>query len=82
MICCNWKCFFSSQEIINGNFSATVTKKSKATAWKEILATIEHECPDGDKKDVPQVKKKWSNLMREARIDITKHNQSVTGTGN
>jgi hypothetical protein len=34
------------------------------------------------KKDVPQVKKKWTNLAREARADIAKLNKSLSGTSN
>ena len=81
-ICFNWKLLIYFQDVINGNFSATVTKESKAVAWKELQTIIELECPDGDKKDVPHIKKKWTNLMREARIDIAKYNKSLSGTGN
>ena len=69
------------QEIIIGAFSSTNTKQDKYKAWDEIHRNIVLDCPTGDPKTVAQVKKKWENLVKDAKVEIAKYNAAVRGTG-
>ncbi|KAK4007632.1 hypothetical protein OUZ56_012786 [Daphnia magna] len=70
-----------SFDTINGMLSATITKDTKKAAWSSIEAILNVECPDGEKKDVGPIKKKWNNLIRETRAELAKYNSSIRGTG-
>jgi len=58
-----------------------VTREQKTKAWNEIHEALGLEFPDGCPKTCCQVKKKWDNLNREARAEISKYNASISGTG-
>jgi len=67
--------------IIYGCISSTLTKKDKLDEWERILATIRREFPEGDVKTVVQVKKKWDNTMKDARIECSKYVTSLAVAG-
>lgn len=67
--------------IIYGCISSTLTKKDKLDEWERILGTICREFPDGDVKTVVQVKKKWDNTMKDARIECSKYITSLAVVG-
>ncbi|KZS02650.1 Uncharacterized protein APZ42_000233, partial [Daphnia magna] len=56
-------------------------RTQKKAAWSSIEAILNVECPDGEKKDVGPIKKKWNNLIRETRAELAKYNSSIRGTG-
>lgn len=67
--------------IIYGCISSTLTKKDKLDEWERILATIRREFPEGDVKTVVQVKKKWDNTMKDARVECSKYMASLAVVG-
>ena len=58
-----------------------MTREQKTKAWSEIHEALGLEFPDSCPKTCSQVKKKWDNLNREARVEISKYNASISGTG-
>jgi len=69
------------QDVINGAYSSTVTKKSKKQAWEEVVAAVSSECPHATPKTLKDARKKWSNTLCEVRKAIGLYKKSIRGTG-
>ena len=73
--------FVVVQDVINGAYSSTVTKKSKKQAWEEVVAAVSSECPHATPKTLKDARKKWSNTLCEVRKAIGLYKKSIRGTG-
>ena len=51
-------------------------------AWKQINEALTAAFPKEIEKEIPQTKKKYENIRREAMVDIRKYKESIRGTGN
>lgn len=72
--------------MINGPLSSTVTKQAKLKAWEEVVAAIRRECPldpegNGSQKELKDVRKKWQNLLAEAKRAISRNKEYLSGSG-
>lgn len=72
-------CFL--KDIIFGAQSSTVTNKIKQQHWDEIVAIINQQCPSQEPRDREKTKKKWNNLLSEAKKNLKEHNKSLEETG-
>ena len=67
--------------MILGTFSSVVTVKGKQLAWEWVQRQLTIAHPEDAEKTVTQVKKKWENLMGEARKETGKYLEALRGTG-
>ena len=72
---------FCLQEVLLSPLSATISKKDKMMAWDSIHRNIELKNPGMKKKTIVQTKKKWENLMMEARGEAKKYRMALQGIG-
>jgi len=71
--------FCEHKEVLLSPLSATISKKDKMMAWDSIHRNIELKNPGMKKKTIVQTKKKWENLMMEARGEAKKYRMALQG---
>lgn len=72
--------------MINAPLSSTITKQAKQKAWEEVVAVISRECPidpegNGTHRELKDVRKKWQNILAEAKKAISRNKEYLNGTG-
>ena len=75
-------CVSFPQGILFGALSGSVTKEKKEAQWDDITTTIRLQCPDELAKDKAKVRKRWNNVLADAKADHSKYLKCTRGTGN
>lgn len=69
------------QAVLEGPYSAVITKELKKKTWVLLTESLHLEHPDCSEKTVDNVKKKWNNFPTAAKSAISNHKQGLTETG-
>lgn len=72
--------YISHKAVLEGPYSAVITKELKKKTWVLLTESLHMEHPDCSEKTVDNVKKKWNNFPTAAKSTISNHKQGLTET--
>lgn len=66
--------------VLKASFSSGITSRQKQGSWEKIAQKMQEVFPD-KLRTVKECQKRWQTVQCAAKVNISRHNQAVRGTG-